>query len=99
MVLPPRRRGAAPLLRRGLHFAPHKATLSCGGFLSGHGLERSPIATVEELDARIAKATATAYAEIKSTANEFNARGDLRVGANIAGFLRVGNAMLSHGAV
>jgi glutamate dehydrogenase (NADP+) len=64
-----------------------------------HDRERAPIATLEELDARIAGETARMFSEIKATANEFNARGDLRVATDIAGFLRVGNAMLSHGAV
>ncbi len=85
--------------QRGAAFAPYKATLACGGYLSGHQLERAPLASLEELDSRIAEATARIFNEIKSTANEFNARGDLRVGADIAGFLRVGNVMLSHGAV
>ncbi len=39
------------------------------------------------------------YGEIKNTASEFNARGDLFAGANIAGFLRVANVMMMHGAV
>ena len=85
--------------KRGLHFAPYKATLACGGYLNGHNLERAPIKDQAELDARIAESTDQLYSEIKATANEFNARGDLRVGADIAGFLRVGSVMLAHGAV
>ena len=60
---------------------------------------REAEAKAEAHKAYIAEATARIFNEIKSTANEFNARGDLRVGADIAGFLRVGNVMLSHGAV
>jgi glutamate dehydrogenase (NADP+) len=39
------------------------------------------------------------YKDVTNTAVEFHARGDLFQGANIYGFLRVANAMLSHGAV
>jgi glutamate dehydrogenase (NADP+) len=39
------------------------------------------------------------YEEIKSTAKEFNTRGDLNAGANIAAFLRVADVMLAHGSV
>jgi hypothetical protein len=36
---------------------------------------------------------------VKATAKEFNARGDLINGTNIAAFLRVANVMLAHGSV
>ena len=39
------------------------------------------------------------YNEVKSTAAEFNARGDYYAGSNIAGFLRVANNMMVQGAV
>lgn len=50
-------------------------------------------------DALLAENVARIYKEVKDTATEFNARGDLFTGANILGFLRVANAMMKHGAV
>ena len=58
-----------------------------------HGLGAN--ATDEQLKQEVGRV----YREVKNTASEFNARGDLFAGANIAGFLRVANAMLLHGAV
>jgi glutamate dehydrogenase (NADP+) len=53
----------------------------------------------ETLDARVDAAMAELYHEIKATAKQFNARGDLLVGTNIAAFLRVANVMMVHGSV
>jgi glutamate dehydrogenase (NADP+) len=39
------------------------------------------------------------YDNIDRTATEFNARGDLVAGTDIASFLRVADAMLAHGSV
>mmetsp|Transcript_4884 Transcript_4884/g.6332 ORF Transcript_4884/g.6332 Transcript_4884/m.6332 type:complete len:506 (+) Transcript_4884:162-1679(+) len=50
-------------------------------------------------DELLAKHVARIYKEVKATASEFNARGDLYVGGNIQGFLRVANVMMGHGAV
>ncbi|MCK7532579.1 MAG: hypothetical protein MZV63_16880 [Marinilabiliales bacterium] len=49
-------------------------------------------------DEMLAKEVARIYEEVKTTAQEFNA-GDLFAGANISGFLRVANVMMTHGAV
>ena len=51
------------------------------------------------MDQRVETVVNEVFAEIKSTAKEFNTRGDLNAGANIASFLRVANVMLSHGSV
>jgi glutamate dehydrogenase (NADP+) len=52
-------------------------------------------ASDESFKAEIARV----YKEVKNTASEFNVRGDLYAGANIAGFLRVANVMTAHGSV
>jgi len=39
------------------------------------------------------------FEEAKRTANEYNVRGDLHQGTNIASFLRVANVMAAHGAI
>ena len=51
------------------------------------------------MDQRIAEHMSNVYDEIKVTAKEFNTRGDLHAGSNIAAFLRVADVMLVHGSV
>ena len=79
------------LKKRGLAYGPHTMTLTGPALV--HNLGDG--ATDERLQAEVARV----YSEVKSTASEFNARGDLFAGANIAGFLRVANVMMLHGAV
>ena len=79
------------LKKRGLLYGPHNMTLSASGIV--HALGHS--ATDEALQQEIARV----YADVKRTATEFNARGDLYTGANILGFMRVANVMMTHGAV
>ena len=55
--------------------------------------------TGESLDSRMEAAMTEIYEEVKATAKEFNTRGDLNSGTNIAAFLRIANVMLSHGSV
>ena len=83
--------GRTILKKRGLAYGPHTLTMTGSVIKSvikpnaGHDVFASEIARI--------------YKDTKNTAQEFNARGDLYVGANISGFLRVANAMLAHGAV
>jgi glutamate dehydrogenase (NADP+) len=77
--------------KRGLMYGPHTLTLT--GCAVNHFL--GPYAS----DEQFAKEIARIYRDTKNTAQEFHARGDLYTGATITGFLRVANAMLSHGAV
>lgn len=79
------------LKKRGMQYAPHTMTLTGPALV--HNLEAS--ASDENLQAEVARV----YQEVKGTASEFNLRGDLFAGANIAGFLRVANVMMAHGAV
>ena len=79
------------LKKRGLQYAPHTMTLTGAALM--HNLESA--ASDENLKAEVARV----YKEVKSTATEFNVRGDLFAGSNIAGFLRVANVMMAHGAV
>jgi glutamate dehydrogenase (NADP+) len=79
------------LKKRGLRYGPHTMTMTGSAVVHALG----PKATDEQLKVE----TARIYREIKSTAAEFNTRGDLFAGANIAGFLRVANVMMMHGAV
>ena len=79
------------LKKRGLQYGPHTMTMTGPAIVHGLGLNASDKALKEHVG--------TVYREVKTTASEFNLRGDLFAGANIAGFLRVANVMMMHGAV
>jgi glutamate dehydrogenase (NADP+) len=81
--------------------APYRATTVGATLINGHALTNNPIqfTTGETLNTRIETAMNGVYDEVKATAKEFNARGDLHSATNIAAFLRVANIMLSHGSV
>lgn len=79
------------LKKRGIPYAPHTMTLTGPALMHNLGDNAS--------DDKLKDEVARVYKEVKSTASEFNARGDLFTGANIAGFLRVANVMMVHGAV
>jgi len=83
--------GRKVLKKRGLMYGPHTCTLTGNAIV--HALGEG--ATDEELKENVKRI----YQDAKDTAKEFNARGDLYAGANLAGFLRVANAMMMHGAV
>mmetsp|Transcript_33472 Transcript_33472/g.45856 ORF Transcript_33472/g.45856 Transcript_33472/m.45856 type:complete len:101 (+) Transcript_33472:2-304(+) len=87
--------------KKGLMHGPFRATTIGGCLVNGMTLSNDPINfhAGESLDSRVEAAINEVYDEVKSTASEFNARGDLYAGANIAAFLRVANVMLSHGSV
>ena len=79
------------LKNRGVMYGPHIVMLT--GANIGHNYEHNlSNETLEEEVKRI-------YNDVKDTAKEFNARGDLFAGGSMVGFLRVANAMMSHGAV
>uniref|UniRef100_A0A7S4JNP8 Glutamate/phenylalanine/leucine/valine/L-tryptophan dehydrogenase C-terminal domain-containing protein n=1 Tax=Odontella aurita TaxID=265563 RepID=A0A7S4JNP8_9STRA len=80
------------LKKRGLMYGPDKLTLTGPSIAYALGHKNAT-------DERLAAEVARIYKDVKITAQEFNARGDLFAGANIAGFLRVANVMLNHGAV
>lgn len=79
------------LKKRGLLYGPHTLTMTGPAVVNGLGPHCSEKEFANEMK-RI-------YKDVTNTAVEFHARGDLFQGANIYGFLRVANAMLSHGAV
>lgn len=87
------------LRRNGILFAPYKATLSAGAVTSGGALQSSSITTAEDLDRALADTVDRVYSKVQRTASEFNTRGDLLAGTHIAGFIKVANGMMAHGAV
>lgn len=80
--------GFAAAKKRGLVVGPHRATLIGSALISGSAYDRPITAAMEEL-----------YEELKSTAKEFNTRGDISAAANIAAFHRVADVMIQHGTV
>ncbi len=86
----------------GVVVAPSKAVNAGGVAVSG--LEMSQNAThyswtAEEVDAKLQQIMKGIYAESYKAAKEYGMEGDLIAGANIAGFLKVADAMLAQGAV
>ena len=79
------------LRKRGLAYGPHTMTMTGPAIVHALGTDATDERLQEEVE-RIFKA-------VKKTSQEFNARGDLFAGANIFGFLRVANVMMTHGAV
>jgi glutamate dehydrogenase (NADP+) len=84
--------GARKILKkRGLMYGPHNLTLTGSAIVHSLG--------VNATDEMLAENVARIYKDVKDTASEFNARGDLFTGANILGFMRVANVMMTQGAV
>mmetsp|Transcript_15687 Transcript_15687/g.32989 ORF Transcript_15687/g.32989 Transcript_15687/m.32989 type:complete len:511 (+) Transcript_15687:180-1712(+) len=83
--------GRHVLKSRGVMYGPHIVTLTGANIVHGHGHNLSN----EDLESEVKRI----YNDVKIAATEFNARGDLFAGGSMVGFLRVANAMLSHGAV
>ncbi|MBO9598603.1 MAG: NADP-specific glutamate dehydrogenase [Cohnella sp.] len=55
--------------------------------------------TFEEVDAKLHEIMTNIYRNSMRAANEYGHPGNLVVGANIAGFIRVADAMLAHGVI
>ena len=55
--------------------------------------------TFEEVDSKLHEIMVNIYHNASAAAKEYGLDGNLVAGANIAGFLKVANAMLSHGVV
>ena len=90
------------LQKAGVLFAPGKAA-NAGGVATS-ALEMSQNSqrlswTFEEVDAKLKGIMENIFAAIDSAAEEYGAKDNYVVGANIAGFLKVADAMLAHGCV
>ena len=84
----------------GLLYSPGKA--SNAGGVATSGLEMSQNAehlswTFEEVDSKLKGIMETIYADCAAAAEKFGMKGDIQAGANIAGFLKVADAMLAQG--
>lgn len=83
--------GRQALKSRGVMYGPHIVTLTGSNIVHAHGHNLS--------DEKLGVEVQRIYNDVKNTATEFNARGDLFAGGSMVGFLRVANAMLTHGTV
>ena len=90
------------LQKAGVLFAPGKAA-NAGGVATS-ALEMSQNSqrlswTFEEVDQKLKGIMENIFAAIDAAAEEYDAKDNYVVGANIAGFLKVADAMLAHGCV
>lgn len=89
-------------LGAGISYGPAKAA-NAGGVATSQ-LEMSQNASMqswsfEEVDARLQQIMAGIYRTVSDTAREFGSPSDFVLGANIAGFRRVADAMIDQGVV
>ncbi|WP_054696645.1 NADP-specific glutamate dehydrogenase [Syntrophomonas palmitatica] len=83
-------------------FAPGKAANAGGVATSALEMSQNSMRyswTFEEVDAKLKNIMVSIYRNASQTAKEYGHEDNLVVGANIAGFLKVANAMVSQGLV
>jgi len=86
----------------GVVVAPSKAVNAGGVAVSGLEMSQNAMHyswTAEEVDAKLQQIMKGIYEESYKAAKEYGFEGDLIAGANIAGFIKVADAMLAQGAV
>ena len=86
----------------GVLFAPAKAANAGGVATSGLEMTQNSMRcswSFDEVDAKLREIMKNIYKNASSAAKEYGKEGDLVAGANIAGFLKVADAMLAQGAV
>ncbi|WP_198508539.1 NADP-specific glutamate dehydrogenase [Bacillus xiapuensis] len=89
-------------LQAGILFAPAKAANAGGVAVSALEMAQNSMRvpwTFEEVDAKLHTIMKTIYQNSIQAAEEFGYQGNLVVGANIAGFLKVADAMMDQGIV
>jgi glutamate dehydrogenase (NADP+) len=88
--------------KNGVMFAPGKAANAGGVAVSGLEMSQNSMRyswTAEEVDAKLHHIMKSIYTASSGAAAEYGTPGNLVNGANIAGFLKVANAMMDQGAV
>jgi glutamate dehydrogenase (NADP+) len=81
-------------------FAPAKAANAGGVAVSAMEMSQNSMRlswTIEEVDERLQTVMKNIYASCVDAAEQFGHPGNLVIGANIAGFLKVADAMVAHG--
>ena len=90
----------AYLQANGVLFAPAKASNAGGVATSGLEMSQNSLRlswTFEEVDERLHNIMVNIYKAAATTAEKYGMKGDIQAGANIAGFLKVADAMLWQG--
>ena len=92
----------AYFIKSGILFAPAKAANAGGVAVSALEMSQNSMRyrwTFEEVDAKLESIMTAIYNDSKNAAEEYGYPGNLVVGSNIVGFLRVAEAMVAHGVV
>ena len=88
--------------KAGILFAPAKASNAGGVATSALEMSQNSMRyswTFEEVDAKLHDIMVNIYKNASAAAKEYGMEGNLVAGANIAGFLKVAEAMKAHGVV
>ena len=94
--------GVKAFLEAGILYGPAKAANAGGVATSGLEMAQNSMRmswTREEVDQKLLEIMVSIHRTCRETAEQYGAPGNLVVGANIAGFLKVGRAMLDQGLV
>ncbi|HEY5988791.1 MAG TPA: NADP-specific glutamate dehydrogenase [Streptosporangiaceae bacterium] len=94
--------GIERFLQAGILYGPGKAANAGGVAVSGLEMAQDSQHlpwSREQVDERLRMIMKTIHAHVKETAEEYDVPGNYVVGANIAGFVKVADAMLDEGAV
>jgi glutamate dehydrogenase (NADP+) len=94
--------GVARFIEAGILYGPGKAANAGGVAVSGLEMSQDALRitwTREEVDLRLREIMRSIHTQCRTTAEEYGAPGNYVVGANIAGFVKVADAMLDQGVV
>ncbi|MBQ9784138.1 MAG: NADP-specific glutamate dehydrogenase [Clostridia bacterium] len=100
--MPTTNEAVAYLQANGVVVAPSKAVNAGGVAVSGLEMSQNSMRyswTADEVDAKLKMIMKNIYDASVSAAKEYGMEGNLVAGANIAGFLKVADAMLAYGVV
>jgi len=89
-------------IEKDILFGPAKAVNAGGVAVSGLEMSQNSMRyswTFDEVDAKLRKIMADIFAKTNQAANEYNCKGNLFMGANIAGFKKVADAMMAQGVI
>jgi glutamate dehydrogenase (NADP+) len=90
------------LLESGIAYGPGKAANAGGVAISQLEMSQNAVMqqwSAEEVDRRLRNIMSGIYATVSETAREFGSPGNFVLGANIAGFRRVADAMIAQGVI
>ena len=100
--MPTTAEAAAYLTEQGIAIAPSKAVNAGGVSVSGLEMSQNSMRyswTAEEVDEKLHQIMKNIFAKSVAAAEKYGMAGNLVAGANIAGFLKVADAMLAQGVV